>query len=426
MVAVALIVRLLVMRFSSPNLLDPARDHYLPGMEGGHLIFAREYERIAKSILTGRGFSDPFPIPTGPTAMVGPVYGYFLAAVFKVFGIFTAASTTAALILNNVMASLICLPVFHIARRQFGPRIAVWSGWAWALYPHSIAGSNAWIWDTVLGTLLLTILVLYTLKLEHSSNYWAWVGYGLLWAVAALTNANDVSVLPFLGGWIFLRQWRSGRLRLGPILLSSLIFFAGVAPWIWRCSAISGRFVAFRDNFGLEVMVGNSSDTSRPSNWDETPGSNLAQLQEIQRLGEPAYMAEKQREARRVIQDHTLFYIGQTLRRVLYTWTNIWEFPPPWNFSESGLPDVLFYSAISLLAFIGLGWAIRNHREETTPLVFPLILFPIVYYLTHQDDGRFRHPIDPVVIILAACGACFLYFRMAGGATAGTVPESSH
>ena len=412
MVAVALAVRLLVMHFSSPNLLDPARDHYLPGMEGGHTIFAREYERIARSILAGGGFADPFPVPTGPTAMVGPVYGYVLAGVFKLFGIFTAASTTAALLLNNVLSALICLPVFFIARRQFGPRIAVWSGWAWALYPHSIAGSNAWIWDTVLGTLLLTLLVLFTLKLERSSNYLAWIGYGLLWAVAALTNANDLSVLPFLGGWIFVRQWRAGTLRLGPIILSSLIFFAGVTPWVWRCSAIYGRFVAFRGNFGLEVMVGNSSDTSRPSNWDETPGSNLAQLQELQRVGEPAYMAEKQREAARVIEGQPLFYIGQSLRRVLYTWTNIWEFPPPWNFSESGLPDVLFYSAISVLAFIGLGWALRYRREQAAPLVFPLVFFPIVYYLTHQDDGRFRHPIDPVVVIFAACGACWLVLNL--------------
>jgi hypothetical protein len=72
------------------------------------------------------------------------------------------------------------------------------------------------------------------------------------------------------------------------------------------------------------------------------------------------------------------------------------------------LPDVLFYSAISLLAFIGLGWALRHHLQQATPLVFPLVFFPIVYYLTHQDDGRFRHPIDPVVIIFAACGACLL------------------
>src|SRR3974390_1906195 len=187
MVAVSLVLRIVVMWFAHRNLLDPARDHYLPAWEGDHFNYAREYERIAKSIISGQGFSSPYPIPTGPTALVGPVYAYVLAAVFKLFGAFTTASTLAALLLNDAMASLICVPVFLIARRSFGHRIAVWSGWAWAFYPHSVAGSNAWIWDTVLGTLLLTLLVLYTLKLERSTKYLAWIGYGLLWAIAALT-----------------------------------------------------------------------------------------------------------------------------------------------------------------------------------------------------------------------------------------------
>jgi 4-amino-4-deoxy-L-arabinose transferase-like glycosyltransferase len=427
MVAVALIIRLVVMRFSYLNLLDPARDHYLVGWENGHPTFGREYERIAKSILSGQGFSSPYPYPTGPTALMGPAYAYLLAGVFKLFGIMTTASTLAALTLNNLMSSLICLPIFFIARRSFGPKIAMWAGWVWAFYPHSIAGSNAWLWDTILGTLLLTLLVLYTLKLERSTSYLAWLGYGLLWALAALTNANSLSVLPFFGAWIFLRQWRSGALRLGPIIAASLMFFVGVAPWIWRSSQVYGRFVAFRGNFGLEVMVGNSSDTSRPSNWDETPGSNLAQLQEFQRLGEPAYMAEKQLEAVQLIKDHPVWYAGQTLRRILYTWTNVWVFPPPWTFDEVGLPNALVYTIFSVLAFIGLGWAIRNRWEETIPLLIPLIFFPIVYYLTHQDDGRFRHPIDPLVIIFAACGLYSLLSKQTADMSAGvTDPAREH
>lgn len=418
-------IRLVAMRFSYLSLLDPSRDHFLPSWENDHYTFAREYERIARSIVTGQGFSSPYPYPTGPTALMGPVYAYLLAGIFKLFGIFTTASTLAALILNNLISSLICLPVYAIARRSYGPRIAVWSAWAWALYPHAIAGANAWIWDTVLGTLLLTLLILYTLKLEQSGDYIAWLGYGLLWAIAALTNANALSTLPFFGAWILLKQWRSRTLRLGPMVAASLVFLIAIAPWIWRSSQVYGRFVAFRGNFGLEVMVGNSSDTSRPSNWNETPGSNLAELQKFQRLGEPAYMAEKQREAAQVIEDRPLWFVGQTLRRVLYTWTNLWVFPPPWTFDEIGLPNALMYTIFSGFAFIGLSWAIRNRWEETVPLLIPLIFFPIVYYLTHEDDGRFRHPVDPVVIIFAACGAYSLWSMRGGKLGQGADEESS-
>ena len=418
-------IRLVAMRFSYLSLLDPSRDHFLPSWENDHYTFAREYERIARSIVTGQGFSSPYPYPTGPTALMGPVYAYLLAGIFKLFGIFTTASTLAALILNNLISSLICLPVYAIARRSYGPRIAVWSAWAWALYPHAIAGANAWIWDTVLGTLLLTLLILYTLKLEQSGDYISWLGYGLLWAIAALTNANALSTLPFFGAWILLKQWRSRTLRLGPMVAASLVFLIAIAPWIWRSSQVYGRFVAFRGNFGLEVMVGNSSDTSRPSNWNETPGSNLAELQKFQRLGEPAYMAEKQREAARVIEDRPLWFAGQTLRRILYTWTNLWVFPPPWTFDEIGLPNALMYTIFSVFAFIGIAWAIRNRWEETVPLLIPLIFFPIVYYLTHEDDGRFRHPVDPVVIIFAACGAYSLWSMRGGKLGQGADEESS-
>ena len=115
----AFIIRLVVMRFAYLNLLNPARDHYLTGWENGHATFGREYERIAKSILSGQGFSSPYPYPTGPTALVGPMYAYVLAGVFKIFGVFTLASTFAALVLNNLMASFICVPVYLIARRSF-------------------------------------------------------------------------------------------------------------------------------------------------------------------------------------------------------------------------------------------------------------------------------------------------------------------
>ncbi len=277
----------------------------------------------------------------------------------------------------------------------------------WALFPYSVAGANVWVWETVLTTLILTSLVLYTLDLEHSVSYTAWVGYGLLWALSALTSAATLSTLPFFGLWILARQRRNGTSCIGPAVVASLVFWIAVAPWIWRSSHTYGRFVAFRGNFGLEVMVGNSSDTSRPSDWNMLPGENHAELVELQRVGEPAYMTEKQLQAKDVIENHTPFYARQTLRRIIYTWTDLWDIPPKWSVDASGVPDVLTCSLISLLAFAGLYAAVRANWSDAIPLVIPVVFFPIVYYLTHQDV-RFRHPIDPVIVILAVYGVMSL------------------
>ena len=393
-VIVAMALRLVVMRFVYTSLLDPARDHYAFGYEVG---------RIARSIAAGQGFSSPYPEPTGPTALVGPVYAYLLAGVFKMFGVYSATSALVILTLNHLFSSFTFLPVFLIARRVFGPAVAAWAGWTWAFFPYSVAGSNVWVWETILTALLLTLLLLYTLHLERSVSYIAWIGYGLLWGFTSLTSAVTLSTLPFFGIWILVRHRQDRANCVGPLVAASLVFLVAVAPWTLRCSRTYGRFVAFRGNFGLEVMVGNSNDTSHPSNWSILPGENRVELEKLQRVGEPAYMAEKDHEARELIEQHPLRFAGQTLRRILYAWTDLWNFPPRWILDTSGLPDVLTYSLISFLAFAGLGRAIHNVRYGTIPLLVPLLCFPIAYYLTHQDV-RYRHPIDPVVVIFAVYG----------------------
>ena len=41
---------------------------------------------VAASLAAGHGFSSPYWIPTGPTALVPPVYPFLLTLVFRVFG----------------------------------------------------------------------------------------------------------------------------------------------------------------------------------------------------------------------------------------------------------------------------------------------------------------------------------------------------
>jgi len=399
MVVTALALRLLVMGFAYPLRLDPSLDHDAFGGEVG---------RVARSIVTGHGFSSPFPEPTGPTAFIPPVYAYFVAGVFKLFGIYTRASALVILTLNNLVSSLTCLPVFLIARRVFGLHVAVWSGWVWAFFPYAVALSNEWVWETSLTTLLLTLLVLATLFLDHSKDLLAWIGYGLLWGFTALTNPTTLSVLPFLGAWIWLRQLRRGSNCTGVALAASLIFLGVVTPWVWRCSRTFGRFVPFRSGFGLHFLAGNSGDARTPLNLSALPTNNPNELRKVQLVGEPAYMAEKQREAGDFVAQYPLRFAALTLRRILYTWTNLWDFRARWTLDELGVPHILLYTTLSLLAFAGFGWAIQNNLDGLVPLAILLVCFPMIFYISYSDF-RYRHSIDPVVVIFAVYGTINLW-----------------
>src|SRR6266478_45436 len=55
--------------------------------------FGWEMGRIGASLASGHGFSNPFQYPTGPTAWEPPLTPFLIAEVFKLFGIYTRASS---------------------------------------------------------------------------------------------------------------------------------------------------------------------------------------------------------------------------------------------------------------------------------------------------------------------------------------------
>src|SRR5271155_131101 len=67
-----------------------------------HMLFGEEMGRIARALATGYGFSDPFRGHTGPSAWVGPLFPLLLAAVFKLFGVFTPLSAWVILTLDSL------------------------------------------------------------------------------------------------------------------------------------------------------------------------------------------------------------------------------------------------------------------------------------------------------------------------------------
>ena len=117
MVAIALFLRVGWIIVGHTYKFKGAEDNFGFGWEMG---------RIAAAIASGRGFSDPFGPPTGPTAWEPPLYPYLTASVFHFFGIYSRPSAFVLLTINSVFSSLTCIPIFLVARRIFSdPRLSV-------------------------------------------------------------------------------------------------------------------------------------------------------------------------------------------------------------------------------------------------------------------------------------------------------------
>lgn len=395
-ILIAFAVRLVVLAFLYPPRLSPDRDHY---------AFAFETGRIAQAIASGRGFSSPMPLPTGPTAWMAPVYPYFLAAIFRVWGIYTKSSAMAVLIFQDIFSALTCLPIFLIGKRCFGNSIGLNAAWIWAFFPYAIYVPNHWVWDASLAALLLAVLFLLTLHLESEMRLRDWVIYGFLWGVTALTNPVVLSVLPPILVWLWWRHRSGNALLSGRMALSLAIMCLLFAPWFIRNYLTFGRIVPFRSNFGAVLHMGNNKDLSTPRNDSLNPSENEKELAEFLKRGEMAYVDEKKQEAAQFIRSHPDTFAWLTGSRIVETWTGIW-LPAPFDLFRSKwsglkLVNALFCSAFSTFALVGLYRAFQMNNPAAWLCLIALFCFPLIYYIV-SPNIRFRHPIDQQIVLLGA------------------------
>jgi 4-amino-4-deoxy-L-arabinose transferase-like glycosyltransferase len=396
MVVVALAIRLAVVGFLYTERLNPERDHWR---------FAGETGRIAQSVVKGRGFSSAFPGTSEPTAIMPPFYPLLLAGVFRLSGIYTKASALAMLSVDSLFSALTCIPIFLIAQKSFGRRIAVWAGWTWTFFPYAIYFSADFIWVTTLATLMLALLFLAALYLEDSSRVSTWSGFGVLAGIGALTDPVVLSVMTPLALWMCYRLLQKKQRWFVPALAAALAFGATVAPWMIRNDRAFHAFVPFRDNFGLELYVGNNGNTWHFAPGGFHPSSTERETNEYVQMGELAYMKHKQAQAVALIAAHPGDFVKLSLRRALYMWTNFWSFRRRYLEAEPlDPPNIFLCTALTALALAGLRRAFRRSASTGVPYAIALFFFPLVYYITHPQD-YYRRPIDPIFVVLAAYAA---------------------
>src|SRR5260370_4629701 len=222
-----------------------------------NLPFGYEAGSIAAAIGQGRGFSSPLRmVQTGPTSWFTAIYRYLLAGVFKVFGVYSYISNLVIRCFNNAFSAFTCWPIYTIGAKAFDKRFGRAAAWIWVCFPMSLFFSTVWVWDTVLSTLVMTIIIAATLEVRGSERLSSWIGYGALWAFGAMVNASVLSVLPPLALWAI---WplRRQLLPAGKLLAaSSLIFAAGITPWTISNYVVFQKFFPFWSNFSLEPLLG--------------------------------------------------------------------------------------------------------------------------------------------------------------------------
>lgn len=190
-----------------------------------------------------------------------PLYFYFLAFVFKLFGI----SFWLILILQSLLSAVSGVFVYAVAVYFFSHRVAFFSGFVFSLYGTLIFFSGELLVPAFLIFLILLmfyflLIAFETKKLNH------WILFGLFFSLGLIARSTLIVFLPAVLFWILYKRFKTKELGavVQPIaILLITCFFFPVLTWV-RNMAITGENVLVSTNSGINFYIGNNE------NWLET------------------------------------------------------------------------------------------------------------------------------------------------------------
>ncbi|HLJ23148.1 MAG TPA: glycosyltransferase family 39 protein [Candidatus Acidoferrales bacterium] len=368
-----------------------------------NLPYGLELGRVARAIAAGEGFSSPLLNATsGPTAWFTPLYPYLIAGIFKLWGIYSATSHVIIQMMNCCFSALTIFPIYGIAKRTFGSGVAIGASWLWVFLPTALYYPMLWVWDTTLVALVFSLIFWATLAMRGNSAVRSWLGYGGLWAIGVLINPSILSLFPFFVAWLVWELRRTHAAWLKPVTAALLLFAICLVPWTARNYRVFGKLIVLRSNFGLELWLGNNPQVTDTSAQWQHPSSDSAEAAKYVRMGEIAYMAEKQHEAVAYMRSHPAETLNLVFRRFEMNWLAFSDSPVDvWVNGDRNTRIFLALNCfLSVGCLVGVLVAQRARLPEAAPYAMVLLIFPAVFYVTHASS-RYRFPIDPIILILA-------------------------
>ncbi len=373
---------------------------------------AKDYDFYARSIATGQGYGFSHGLPT---AFRPPGYTFFLAGVYDVAGVAREQMDERlppARIVQAFVGTLAVALIGLIAAQLWGRRVALAALALGAVYLPLILIGGALMSEPLFVVLMLGSLAA-AIQLRRSRHTYRWALLaGFVGGLAILTRANGfVLLLPLaIGAWDLRPRW-SLRALAPPALLVA-VALATVAPWTVRNAVELHSFVPVSTQLG-SALAGTYNDNAREDPEDPASWRALKHVDDyrhiygqIGTIPEPTLEKQLRTASLHYIRDHPAYVATVafwTTRRMLELGGLDWARHTYATVSvEAGWADagIVCFWIFALLAVAG-AFTVRARRTPAFVWLMPLLMYLSVVFLV-VETPRYRSPIDPFVILLAA------------------------
>ena len=358
-----------------------------------------------------------------PTVNRAPLWPALIALISIPFG----ASDFYARLFFSVLGAGTCVFVYLFAKALTNNKyIGLLAGIIAAVYPGLFI-YDGWLYTESIYTFLLFALCYTVYSLQHTPRRYKWVVCGILLGLLSLARPNGPAVLVLLVLWAVFMAWRkvfSWSFAGKGLLISTLIAVAIIAPWTIRNYEVSQSFVSVAGGDGI-VLLGAYNDqiVANP----DYAGSWINPLRSSPDIAKPfpLYTCDARCEVKQdavytdAAKQWVLHHLSAMPHLLLLHFTNMWtpvtveadlptsRFP---NMKSSQLvvdwtkliaPCIFALAALGILAF----W----QRRRDLLFVYFIVLLTIAQNLVFYGSPRFRAPIEPILVLLAAGSLWFLW-----------------
>jgi 4-amino-4-deoxy-L-arabinose transferase-like glycosyltransferase len=354
----------------------------------------------------------------GVTISRAPLWPFLIAGFSLVVG---RADIFDRLFLCIVNAGT-CVFIYLLARDLFGKRIGLIAGLFACFYP-ALYIYTGWLYTEALFTFFQTAIGYCIFRIQRSSgrDWRLWVICGVLLCLLSLTRPNGLLVIGLVVVWAAILVWRGVLPRntlLGAVLCAA-VACALIAPWTIRNYVVSsGGFVPVAGGDGTvlrgaynNIIMTNKAflgtwyspgNTEPPVGPPPPPGPCTARCEVIVQQDEIAAAVKWVKSHLNEIPLLMFYHV----RNFLTPYTHEADMPMD-RFSRQLSSRLVhkmsqaFPIPVLLLSALGLVVTLRKYWQQLL-FAYLVILGTVADILVFYGNSRFRSPIEPLLILLAA------------------------
>jgi hypothetical protein len=372
------------------------------------------YLLSARSVAAGEGLIDEF----GYRATYMPGYPLFLA-----LGSLYPGGLMATRIVQALLAALVAPATFWLAR-EWGRWVlgngaargvnlaAVGGGLAAAVDPFLVFFSGLLLTEALYAVLLVgawaaVVVVCRSLRSGQpagsTGTRWALLAGAALWACLMLRPAAVVILLAALVSILVSGRFRlsAGRCAVGMLV----VVMCGLLPWAVRNRLVLGEWRWLTTRGGISLY-----DGVQPGAEGASDLAHTKQMPRVRDMGELEWDRHFRHQAWSIIREDPARIIRLTGRKLMRTWSLT---PNVEQYRSGPLAWVGAAWMVVILAGAVVGWSVYR-REVAAWLV---LLMPVLatsgLHMIFVGSVRYRVPVMPMLMVLAAYGFATLVVRRA-------------